>query len=155
MTRQELSELINSHPFLEGLDPAFLSTLVDCAGNVRIEAGQLVLREGESADRFYLITEGVVALEYFAPGRGAVIFQRLGGGDVLGVSWLVPPYRWAFDAMVEEQMQAIAFDARCLRAKCDENPSLGYQILNRFLPKLVERLQATRLENIDAYRTDK
>ena len=69
------------------------------------------------------------------------------------MSWLIPPYRWTYDAQALELMRAIAMDADCLRGKCEADHDLGYDLMKRFVPVLVERLQATRLQMLDVYGT--
>ena len=86
------------HPFLEGLSPHQLRLLGDCAMVVRFQPGELIFREGDPANRFYLITKGKVALESYVQDRGTTLIQTVAGGDVLGWSWLFPPYYWHFDA---------------------------------------------------------
>jgi CRP-like cAMP-binding protein len=98
-----------------------------------------------------LLREGQVALE-LASGEGTVItFQTIGAGEILGASWLVPPFRWTFDARALERTRAIALDAVCVRTKCEENPELGWDLMKRFVPVLVERMQAARLQMLDVY----
>ena len=118
---------------------------------MRFEAGQYLFHEGEPADQFYLVRHGRVALQLTAPGRGAVTFQTLGEGEIIGVSWLIPPYRWSNDAKALELTRAIAVDAACLRQKCEADHDLGYDMMKRFMPVLAERLQATRLQILDVY----
>jgi CRP/FNR family transcriptional regulator, cyclic AMP receptor protein len=77
--------------------------------------------------------------------------QTLGVGEVLGWSWLFPPYRWLFDARTIELTRAIALDGKCLRAKCDEDHHLGYEMVKRFAQVIIERLQASRLQLLDVY----
>ena len=77
--------------------------------------------------------------------------RRLGEGDIVGLTWLLPPYRWGYDARATELVRAIALDAKCLRDKCEVDHDLGYALLKRFLPVLVQRLQAMRLQLLDVY----
>ena len=113
--------------------------------------GQYLFREDDPADWFYLIRHGRVALAVMMPGRGSITFQTVGVGEIVGVSWLVPPYRWTYDAKAIELTRAIAMDAGCLRGKCEQDHDLGYEVMKRFVPILVERLQATRLQILDVY----
>ena len=129
---------------LPGSTTDFVELVVGCAKNVRFDAGKYLFREGDPADQFYLIREGRVALEIAAPGRGAVTFQTVGEGEIVGVSWLFPPYRWTYDARALELVRAIGMDATCLRDKCEADHDLGYEMMKRFVPILVQRLQATR-----------
>ena len=146
-----LASVLAEHPFFAGLEPRYLELLAGCASNVRFNAGEFVFREGEAANQFYLIRHGKVALEIFVPERGPVTIQTIDAGDVLGWSWLFPPYRWHFDARAMELTRAIAFDGQCLRSKCDEDHDLGYELMRRFARIITERLQATRLQLLDVY----
>jgi CRP-like cAMP-binding protein len=118
---------------------------------MRFDAGQFVFREGEEANQFYIIRKGKVALEIFSPEKGPIIIDTLGDGEVLGWSWLIPPYHWRFDARAVELTRAIALDGKCLRNKCEEDHDLAYELLKRFAHLMEERLEATRLQLMDIY----
>jgi CRP/FNR family cyclic AMP-dependent transcriptional regulator len=148
---EDLQRIVKEHPFFAGLDETFCALVCGCAKNVRFEAGQYLFREGETAEWFYLLRQGRVALQLAAPGRRALTFQTVGEGEIVGVSWLVPPYRWTNDAMAIELTRAIAMDATCLRRKCDSDHDLGYEMMMRFMPVLIQRLQAARLQILDVY----
>jgi CRP/FNR family transcriptional regulator, cyclic AMP receptor protein len=148
---ETLEPLLAEHPFFKGLDPRFLELLVGCASNVRFDAGQYIFREGEDANQFYIVRRGHVALEIFAPGRGPLAVQTVGEGDIVGWSWLIPPYHWHSSARAVELTRAFALDAACLRKKCEEDHDLGYELFKRFTPVIVDRLQATRLQLLDLY----
>ena len=146
-----LERIVREHPFFTGLAPAFADLVAGCARNVRFEEGRFLFHEDEPADQFFLIRHGRVALQITAPGRGAITFQTLREGEVLGVSWLIPPYRWRYDAKAVELVRAIGIDAACLRGKCDADHDFGYDMMKRFLPIVAQRLQATRLQILDVY----
>jgi CRP/FNR family transcriptional regulator, cyclic AMP receptor protein len=146
-----LEKPIKEHRFFADLEPSYCEMIAGCGKNVRFDAGQYLFHEGESADQFFLIRHGRVAFEVTVPGRGAVRFLTLDPGEIAGVSWLVPPYRWNYDAKALELTRAIALDAKCLRGKCEEDHHLGYQLMKRFVPELVRRLHTTRLHLLDVY----
>jgi len=148
---QTLEPILVAHPFFQGLAADDLSLLVGCASNVRFEANKMIAREGDMADQFYVIREGKVAMEIFVPERGSVIIQTIGAGELLGWSWLIPPFQWRFDARAVEMTRAIALDGKCLRAKCEENTRLGYELLKRVAGVFAERLLAARLQLLDVY----
>lgn len=152
MTVETLEPIIAQHPFLQGLEPQYLGLMVGCASNVRFKSGQFLFREGEEANQFYMVREGKVALQ-IPTARQPIIIQTVDKGDVLGWSWLVPPYRWRFDARALELTRAIALDGRCLRRKSEEDHNFGYELLRRFSTIIVERLEATRLQLLDVYGT--
>lgn len=152
MTSQHsLSALLAEHPFFRGLEAPYVELIAGCARNVRFNAGEYIFREGETANEFYLLRYGRVSLEVHLPDRGTVTIQTLSEGDVLGWSWLVPPYQNQFDARALTLVRALAFDGTCIRNKCTEDPRLGYEIFSRFARIIAERLQATRLQLLDMY----
>jgi CRP/FNR family transcriptional regulator, cyclic AMP receptor protein len=146
-----LEPLLRDHPFLKGLEPEYVALLAGCAANVRFGGGSFVFREGEAADRCFLIREGKMALEIAAAGRGSIIVQTLGAGDVAGFSWLLEPHRWQFDGRAVEPVHAIALDGTCLRGKCADDPRLGFELTQLFARLAIQRLQATRLQLLDVY----
>jgi CRP/FNR family cyclic AMP-dependent transcriptional regulator len=148
---ESLEGILAEHPFFSGLEPRYLQLAVGCASNVRFNAGEFVFQAGEEANNFYLIRAGRVGLEVFAPGRGSLAIETLENGDILGWSWLIPPYAWRFDARAVEMTRAIALDGKCLRAKCEEDHDLGYELLKRIAAILGQRLDATRFRLLDIY----
>ncbi len=146
-----LDRIVREHPFFAGLSEDRIALVAGCARNVRFDAGQYLFHMGEPADEFYLIRHGRVALELNAPGRGTITFGTLSPGEVLGLAWLVPPYRRNSDAKALDLVRAIGMDAKCLRGKCDADHDFGYEMMLRFMPKVIERLYATRLQILDVY----
>jgi len=116
----------------------------------RFSAREVVFHEGDPADTFLLIDAGRVAVRAATP-TGSQVLDTAEAGDVLGWSWLVPPYRWTFDGRAVEEVRAVEFDGACLRGKCDADPALGYDLMSRFAQVLIERLQWTRLRLLDVY----
>jgi CRP/FNR family cyclic AMP-dependent transcriptional regulator len=143
-TNETLGQIIASHPFLKDLDPHQRRLLADCAMEKTFEAGELIFREGDPANRFYLILEGKVVLESYVQDRGRVEIQTIGGGDVLGWSWLLPPYYWQFDARAIEATKAIFFYATPLRDEAESDHEFGYELYKRITQVMLKRLQATR-----------
>jgi len=145
------TDILREHPFASGLDEATVALVAGCARNAVFHAGDFLLREGAHADEFHLLRHGSVALEMNVPGRGVLTFLTLGEGDMLGVNWLIPPYRWAYDARAVTLVRTIAFDATCLRGKCDADPQVGYALTTRFLKLMVERLHLARMQCAHLY----
>ncbi|HKK30303.1 MAG TPA: cyclic nucleotide-binding domain-containing protein [Alphaproteobacteria bacterium] len=150
METKSLDQLIAAHPFFQGLSSDICALIAGCGHNVRFDAGQRIYRKGDPADIFYVIRHGRVALEMPSGGRPTV-FETLGGDDILNASWLVPPYQCASDARAVETTRAIAFDAVCLRGKCDADHHVGYELMKRFVPVMVDRLSHARMQAMDLY----
>jgi CRP-like cAMP-binding protein len=132
------------------MDAEYRALIAGCARNAVFGDGSFLFREGEPAQTFYLVREGAIALEVTAPG-GALTVQTVGAGEVAGFSWLFGPHRWQFDGRAVGRVHAVELDGACLRAKCDADPRLGYDLMRRFAGLATRRLQATRLQLLDVY----
>jgi CRP-like cAMP-binding protein len=139
-----LEPILKSHPFFADMKPEHISLIAGCSANVRFEPGQFIMRLGEDANRFYVIREGRVAAEVAPPGRGSIIIETLADGDLLGWSWLFPPYKWNLTARALETVRAIGLDAACLRGKLEQDHELGYEVYKRFARIMQERFSAMR-----------
>jgi CRP/FNR family transcriptional regulator, cyclic AMP receptor protein len=146
-----IEEVLQEVKLFRGLEPEALELIAGCGSHVRFVEGEMLFREGDKADTFLVLRHGSVALETFVPARGPVTIETLEPGEVVGWSWLFPPYRWHFDARALSLVRATAFDGACLRAKCDDDPLLGYELMSRFAQVLIDRLQWTRLRLLDLY----
>jgi CRP-like cAMP-binding protein len=146
-TEQELAD----HTFFAGLDGDALRLLAGCAVYAGFRGDDYVFKEGEPADRFYVIRHGRIAIEVQGPGVGRMVIDTVEDGDILGWSWLVPPYRWLFDARAVEPTTAVCLDGKCLRDKCEADPRLGYQLMSRVALVMTRRLTAARVRLLDLY----
>jgi len=135
-----------THPFLHGMSGRHLAVLADAACVVRFPARHRLFEAGGNATRFWLIQSGYVALDLFVPGNGRRLFEHIGMGEMLGWSWLFPPFQWAFGAITAVPVQAFEFDAAAVRACCAIDPALGYEFSQRMLRVLAHRLLATRVK---------
>ncbi len=140
--------LLAAQPFLKGLSRPQLEVLADNAMEVAFPAGKMIFNEGLAANRFYIILEGEVALESAAGKKAGQLVQTIHAGDVLGWSWLFPPYQWSFDARAVKPTRAIIFFATTLRELCESDHALGYEWMKRVTKVVIERLQATRRQSL-------
>jgi len=147
---QSIEQYLPELPFFAGLDEQALALLSGCAVNTHVRAGEYLFHEGEPADTFYVIRHGRVAIEVRQP-TGGVVIDAAHDGDVVGWSWLIAPYRWTFDARATDSTSAIAFDAKCLRGKCEADPRLGYDLLQAVVQVMASRLHSARVRLLDLY----
>ena len=148
---QTIETLLRDVPFFEGIAAEHLEVVAGCASNVHFDEDEVLSREGDPADTFYLVRHGTIAIESFVPARGAVTIETIEAGEIIGWSWLFPPYRWHFDTRALGPVRATAFDGACIRGKCEADPALGYDLMSRFAQVMMERLQWTRLRLLDVY----
>jgi CRP/FNR family transcriptional regulator, cyclic AMP receptor protein len=146
----ERTSLVAAQPFLRGLPARYVARLAGVACHISLPAQHRLFEEGGTADRFWLIDAGQVALDVLVPGQGTMILEMLGRGDVIGLSWLQQPYQWRYGAITTQPIQAVEFDAHAIRLACNLDPSFGYALLTRFMAVAAHRLQATRGRLIEA-----
>lgn len=149
---ETLERVLREHPFFDGIEPRTVAFLTGCAANVRFAPGDFLFREGESANAMFLLRAGRVAMEAHTPGSGTTSLLTLEAGDVFGWSWLYPPYVWRLDARAVEPVRALAFDGKCLRAKCEADHDVGYELLKRLLREIERHIERAHLQLIDMYR---
>jgi CRP-like cAMP-binding protein len=133
-----------SHPFFRNLKPEHLAIVTESAKEMKFKAGETLFREGEPASQFYLIEGGRVVLEAHDAVDGTAQVQDLTGGQVLGWSWLFPPFTWHFQARAAEPTTGIAVNSGHLLMAAERDPSFGYELMKRVAGIVIQRLQATR-----------
>lgn len=143
---EKLDSVLRKHPFFKGMTDKQLKVIEGCAKNARFAEGKTIFLEGDQADAFYFLQEGSVSIELTVPNRPRSSVHTVGAGEILGWSWVSPPYHWHFNARALKATKAIAFDARCLRSKLEADHELGYELLRRFSEVIVQRLDATQVQ---------
>lgn len=132
------------HSLLNGLSPEQRGALLRIATRKQFKPGEAILRQRETADRFYLIEEGSVSLDYELPRQRRVKIQEIGPGEALGWSWLAKPNKWQFGASALDRTTVSVFRVADLRRLFAQDPELGYAMMERAARAMLERLQATR-----------
>jgi CRP/FNR family cyclic AMP-dependent transcriptional regulator len=144
------TSLVGAHTFLRRLPDKYVAQLAAVARQVSLPEQHRLFDEGGTADRFWLVDAGQVALDVLVPGRGRVLIEVLGRGDVIGLSWLQQPYQWQYGATTTQPVRATEFDARAVRAACTTDPAFGYAVVTLFMAVAAHRLQATRMRLLEA-----
>lgn len=146
-----IADELLAHPFFAELDEDIVHLIAGCGHNEVYARDSVMAAEGSEANEFFVIRRGRIAIQLHAAPTGTALLQTLDAGDVLGWSWLFPPYRWTVEARAMQEVHAIRLDGACLREKCDSNPALGYELMKRFSRIMTQRLEATRLQILDLY----
>jgi CRP/FNR family cyclic AMP-dependent transcriptional regulator len=147
------TSLVGAHTFLRKLPDNYVAQLAAVARQVSLPERHTLFEEGGTADRFWLIDAGQVALDVLVPGRGRELIEVLGRGDVVGLSWIQQPYQWRYGATTTQPVRATEFDARAIRAACAADPAFGYAVVTLFMAVAARRLQATRMRLLEARAT--
>lgn len=137
---------LKTSPFFRGFKRAHLDILAGHAKWVRFREDQVAFKAEEKAAGFYLIKTGSMAVELPVCGGRTFAVQELLAGDVLGWSWLIPPYRWHLGGRATEPVEAIFFDGRAVRQELFRDAGLGFEIYRRFAVIMSRRLEGTFLK---------
>ena len=141
---QPLAAEIAKHPLFKGLAPQYLNLLGEVAMLKNFAADEVIFREGDPANRFYAILDGEIALESSRRDANPIRLQTIGAQDVLGWSWLFPPYYWHFDARALKPTKAVFFYGTWLRENCERDHEFGYELIKRVSAVVIARLQTAR-----------
>ncbi len=140
---EDIRKLLSAHVFLQGLAPQHIDTLAEGATVNDRTRGDLIFKQGDAARHFYIIVWGAVSLTH-AGLSSNVHIQTLSAGDVLGWSWLFPPFAWHFNAMVSEPARLIVLDGERIRDCAARDHEFGYELMVRVSQVVIRRLQFTR-----------
>lgn len=147
--------VLGAQRFLRGMPSDQVAALARTCRHVVVPAEQPLFDEGATADRFWLIDSGLVRVDVMVPGGGPVVIEILGRGDLLGLSWLQPPYQWRLRAIATQPTGAFEFDAWAVRNACHNDAELGYEFNQRLSAVIMHRLEATRARLLEvASRAD-
>lgn len=152
MSQQTIREALDSAPVFAGMDPDHLERLAAAAAEKNVEAGTCLFRSGEKAEHFYLLLDGEISIEIPAVAGPTLTVQHLTPVRVLGWSWLLPPYKWSFNARTETDVRVLEFDGRKVLANCEADPAFGFQVIKRFSGLMAERLEAAHRKMMEQWR---
>ena len=151
MGKQPIEDYLSTHTFFSGLDADIVKFLSKSAREQRVKEGDVLFKQGGRADKFYLLRNGQVSVQVPALVGPTLEIQTLGEDQILGWSWLIPPYRWSFQARVMEDSDLLEFDGSAILAHCEEDPYFGYELFKRFASLMSERLDAARQKMMDQW----
>ncbi len=151
MSKESIKDYLSTHAFFSGLDDNFIRFLADSATQQKVGKGHVLFQQGKYADKFYLLRNGQVSVQVPALVGPTLEIQSLGADQILGWSWLIPPYRWNFMARALDETELLEFDGRAILARCEQDPKFGYELFKRFAALLSERLDAARQKLMDQW----
>jgi CRP-like cAMP-binding protein len=154
MSNQSTKEYLSTHKFFHGLSDGFLNVLCECSRTCEIKKGQVLFRQSEIADKFYIVREGRIAIVIPAIMGPTLVIQVLGMDQVLGWSWLIPPYKWNFQAEAQEDTELLMFDGKSILLHCEQDPKFGYELLKRFAALMSTRLDAARQKMMNEWNPE-
>ena len=146
-----IDDYLSTHAFFSGLSEGYVKLLSEFATEKHVDKGIVLFQQGRSADKFYLVRKGQVSVQVPALVGPPLELQLLGENQMLGWSWLIPPYRWNFLARAVEDSELIEFDGAAILARCEEDPKFGYELFKRFTALMSERIDSARQKMMDQW----
>ena len=147
---QDMLKVLQTHPFVAEFTPEHRVKLAGLGELVHFGAGQVIFHEGELWSVFYLLKDGMVALELEAAERTLRV-QTLYAGDEFDWSALLPHAGKHFQARALTPVTALGFEAEQLLAAFKTDPEFGLAFMLRLMGVVSERLRATRMQLMDMY----
>lgn len=138
-------------PAFAELPAEHLATIAAVARHEDVDEGALLTVSGEPADRFFVIGDGRFFVETPGAGRGRLVVDSAGPRQIIGWSWLCPPYRWHFDTRASTAGRVIAVDAVATRTAMETDHDFGYWMLRAFSALAIDRMLHTRMRLLDLY----
>jgi CRP-like cAMP-binding protein len=151
MSDQSTTEYLSTHEFFSEFNDDVLKFLCECSSSREIKKGQILFRQGEKADKFYVVRNGSISIQMPAIMGPTVDIQTLGKDQVLGWSWLISPYKWNFQTQAEEDSELLQFDGIAILARCEQESKFGYELLKKFAGLMSVRLNAARQKMMDEW----
>ena len=151
MNNQSITEYLSTHEFFSELSVDFMKLLCESVSTLEIKKGDVLFRQGERADKFYIVRNGRIEVQIPAIMGPTLEVQTLGTDQILGWSWLISPYQWHFQAKAEEDSKLLEFDGTAILARCEQEPKFGYELLKRFAALMSERLDVSRQKMMDEW----
>jgi CRP-like cAMP-binding protein len=149
-----LLDKVESLNFCKDLPRGFLSQLLSAGETKLYSPGSYLFQEGLHCDHVFLLGEGSVRLEISLPDIGAVEIQTVGPGELLGWSPLLGLGWMTASAKALTACRVLALDVARLQALASEDPHFGMELMRRVGVTLARRLNATRMQLLEARCTD-
>lgn len=145
MDKEEIKSLISTNKHFKNLDEKHIEFLATNSIFVEYNKDDFIFNYRDKAEHFYLVIKGIVNLQFFSHEKGSIVLEEIKEGELLGWSWLKPPFMWRFDALSLTDTKLLCFDADKILKKMNQNSKFGYAVQNIFMNIITDRLQSTRI----------
>ncbi len=145
-------ELLSRYPFFSFFKPAQLKKIAQAAKEASYERGDVLFRENDPADTFYILLKGSVELyfavevEYHPELRKEFKFRVIYPGESFGISAFIEPHILTSSARAVEPCQVIRVEAAPVLEMCRRDEKLAYALIYQVARAAIDRLNAARLQ---------
>ncbi|MEJ5347310.1 MAG: cyclic nucleotide-binding domain-containing protein [Desulfosoma sp.] len=92
--------------------------------------GDVVYRNGDAAQKFFIVQKGLVSLREFQPGDAVgIAFETRGPGELFGVASLMPTKAYTLTALCQEDTELYEVNVKGLEEIIQWAPSIGYILM--------------------------
>jgi len=148
---RDIKQVLSDAPVFQGMNSEYVERLAAYALEREVENGTCLFRSGDPAKHFYLLIEGHISIEIPAVSGPTLQVQRLQPVRVLGWSWLLPPFKWSFNARAEVDSTVLEFDGAAVLKECESDPEFGFEVIKRFSGLMAERLDAAHKKMMEQW----
>jgi len=117
-----------------------LKAIAKLAEEEAYEVGELLVKQGRTAEKLFLIKDGLVGIYLELGPITHRMLQTASEFEVVGWTSMLPPYRARATAKAIETTRALAFRAKDLIALCEKNPEIGTEIYRGLATLIAMRL---------------
>jgi CRP/FNR family transcriptional regulator, cyclic AMP receptor protein len=138
-------ELLEQAPLFSVLHPTDIRTLATRFHPVQYRRGEMIFREGEPAERLFLIQDGRVKLSISSSRGGELLIGVLGRGQIFGELAVIDRGPRAMNARAMEDSEVYALTSDVFWTMLENRPALARRLLE---------LMARRLRRADQTSQD-
>lgn len=136
---------LRQYPLFDRLSDDQLHAVLPLASPECFYPGHALFREGEPADKFYVLTEGRVEVLYTIGMEGPTQVDEMGKGDVIGCMALVPPYTYTSTANSLTKVEVLAVNGVGLRELSKQDCWLAMAVQGYIIQCLLDHIMDLRL----------
>jgi CRP/FNR family cyclic AMP-dependent transcriptional regulator len=123
-----------------------LKTIAKLAKEETYEVGELLVKQGRTAEKLFLIEDGLVGIYLELGPITHRMLQAASEFEVIGWTSMLPPYRARATVKAIETTRALAFRAKALIALCEKNPEIGTEIYRGLAALMAMRLNSAFIQ---------
>jgi CRP-like cAMP-binding protein len=139
-------EILRRYPYFAAAQEDGLRVLAMICDEVAVPAGTVMYREGDKADKLYILVEGEVDVQYTLGSGELRTVDTIVPGELMMWSALVEPYKSTAVVTTRQNSRLIAVDAEKLRSYCASDHKVANDVLLHLTKMLATRLEGARIQ---------
>lgn len=150
VTTEDLKKIV----IMTHLKDDMLDRIISITDFLKFEDQETVFRQGDIANRFYMVKMGKVLLEQRIAEKVTVSVGSIKPGFAFGWSTMIEEGNYTTDAVCAEPCEIFSMRGNKLRALCEKDPYMGYLLSRRLLVILKKRYDHRTEQFIEVIKHD-